>query len=58
MDEVKKPKKPMIYYYAVVMLAVMLLNLFAVPALNAKEVKEVDYATFMKATENHEISEV
>ncbi|MBR2759824.1 MAG: ATP-dependent zinc metalloprotease FtsH [Solobacterium sp.] len=54
----KKPKKPMIYYYAIVMLIVMLLNLFAVPALNAQQVKEVDYATFMKATENHEVAEV
>ena len=58
MDEIKKPKKPMIYYYAIVMLIVMLLNLFAVPALNAKQVKEVDYAAFMKATENHEVAEV
>ena len=58
MDEIKKPKKPMIYYYAIVMLIVMLLNLFAVPALNAQQVKEVDYATFMKATENHEVAEV
>ncbi|MBR2793896.1 MAG: ATP-dependent zinc metalloprotease FtsH [Solobacterium sp.] len=54
----KKPKKPMIYYYAIVMLIVMLLNLFAVPALNAQQVKEVDYAAFMKATENHEVAEV
>ncbi len=48
----------MIYYYAIVMLAIMLLNLFAFPALNRAEIKEVDYATFMKATENHEIKEV
>ena len=58
MNEVNKPKKPLIYYYAVVMLALALLNLFAIPALNRKEVKEVDYGTFMKMTENQEIKEV
>ena len=58
MNEVDKPKKPMIYYYAIVLLITMLVNLFMIPAINRAEVKEVDYGTFMKATEAHEIKEV
>lgn len=48
----------MIYYYAIVLLITMLVNLFMIPAINRAEVKEVDYGTFMKATEAHEIKEV
>ena len=58
MNEVNKPKKPLIYYYAIVILSLALLNLFAIPAMNQREIKEVDYGTFMKATENQEIKEV
>ena len=58
MNQVDKPKKPLIYYYAVVMLAIALLNLFLIPSMNQKEIRKVDYGTFMKATENHEIKEV
>ena len=54
MNEVNKPKKPLIYYYAIVILSLALLNLFAIPAMNQREIKEVDYGTFMKATENQE----
>ncbi len=58
MNQVDKPKKPLIYYYAIVLLAIALLNLFAIPALNQRQIQEVDYGTFMKATENQEIKEV
>ncbi len=58
MEKIDKPKKPMIYYYAVVILILALLNLFAIPALRQKEVIEVDYGTFMAATENSQIKEV
>ena len=58
MNEVNKPKKPLIYYYAIVILSLALLNLFAIPAMNQRQIKEVDYGTFMKATENQEIKEV
>ena len=51
MNEVDKPKKPMIYYYAIVLLITMLVNLFMIPAINRAEVKEVDYGTFMTMTE-------
>ncbi|MCR5230196.1 MAG: ATP-dependent zinc metalloprotease FtsH [Solobacterium sp.] len=53
-----KPKKPMIYYYAVVILVLALLNLFAIPALRQKKVTEVDYGTFMAATVESRIKEV
>ncbi|MBQ9327101.1 MAG: ATP-dependent zinc metalloprotease FtsH [Solobacterium sp.] len=58
MDQINKPKKPLIYYYAVVMLVLALLNLFAVPAMNKAQVTEVDYGTFMKATQDQLIKEV
>ncbi len=58
MNEVNKPKKPLIFYYAVVLLILALMNLFAIPALNRAEIKEVDYGTFMKMTEEHQIKEV
>ena len=58
MNEVNKPKKPMIYYYAIVLLVMMLVNLFMIPAIHRAEVKEVDYGTFMKATEAQQIKEV
>ena len=48
----------MIYYYAIVLLVMMLVNLFMIPAINRAEVKEVDYGTFMKATETQQIKEV
>ncbi len=58
MEKIDKPKKPMIYYYAVVILVLALLNLFAIPALRQKKVTEVDYGTFMAATVESRIKEV
>jgi len=55
MKEVKSPKKPLIYYYCVVMLVLMLFNFFAMPWLIRSRVREVDYGTFMTMTENNEI---
>ena len=51
-------KKPIIYYYAIVTLIVMMFNLFLFPNLQNREVKEVNYSTFIKETENNEIKEV
>ena len=51
MNEVKKPKKPLIYYYAIVMLALMLINTLIVPLFAQQRVTEVDYGTFMSMTE-------
>ena len=58
MNEVKNPKKPMMYYYAIVILVILALNFLAVPWLSQRQVKEVDYGTFMTMTENQEIGRV
>ncbi len=58
MNEVKKPKKPLLFYYAIAMLVVMLFNLIMMPWFAKRQIKEVDYGTFMTMTENKEIGEV
>ena len=55
MNEVKRPKKPLIYYYGIICLALILFNLLALPTLSERQIKEVDYGTFMTMTENREI---
>ena len=58
MNEVKQPKKPLVYYYGIVMLLMMLFNFLAVPWFMQRQVKEVDYGTFMEMVENKEIGSV
>lgn len=58
MKEVKSPKKPLIYYYAIALLAVLVFNLFVGPMLMRSQVNEVDYGTFMKMTEEKQIGKV
>ena len=58
MNEVKRPKKPLIYYYGIICLALILFNLLAMPILSERQIKEVDYGTFMSMTENGEIGRV
>ena len=58
MNEVKQPKKPLAYYYFVVLLCVMLFNFLLMPMLAARQVKEVDYGTFMTMTEEKNIGQV
>ncbi len=58
MDEVKTPKRPLIFYYGIALLIILLLNTFAVPWLMERQVKETDYGTFMRMTENKEIGRV
>ena len=48
----------MMYYYAIVILVILALNFLAVPWLSQRQVKEVDYGTFMTMTENQEIGRV
>jgi len=55
MNEVKKPKKPLIYYYSIVMLLILLFNLLVVPMISKGTVKEVDYGTFMTMTLDEDI---
>ncbi len=58
MNEVKKPHKPLIFYYCIVVLALLLFNLLAMPYINGGQVKEVDYGTFMSMTESGDIGRV
>ena len=58
MKEIKNPKRPLVYYAIVAMLAVLLFNLLAVPAMANAAVKEVDYGTFMDMTEKGDIGKV
>ena len=58
MKEVKTPKKPLIYYYSIVLLVLMLFNFLAVPYLAQRQIKEVDYGTFMDMTESQKIGQV
>ena len=58
MNEVKSPKKPLIYYYMIVVLLVLLFNLLAMPWLAEHQIKEVDYNTFVSMTEKNEIGHV
>lgn len=58
MNEVKTPKKPLLYYYSIVLLLLILFNFLAMPRLAERQVKEVDYGTFMTMAENKEIGQV
>ena len=55
MNEVKSPKKPLLYYYLLVMLVLLLFNLLAMPWISEHQIKEVDYNTFVSMTEKGEI---
>ena len=55
MQEAKTPKKPLIFYYLVISLIMILFNLLVMPALMSHQVKEVDYGTFMTMTEQQDI---
>ena len=58
MNEVKSPKKPLLYYYFVAMLLVMLFNFIAMPWMAEHQIKEVDYNTFVTMTEQGEVGRV
>ena len=58
MQEVKSPKKPLLYYYGVVLLVLLVFNLIVTPLLLKEEVTEVDYGTFMSMTEEKNIGQV
>ena len=58
MNEVKRPKRPLIYYYGVIVLILLLFNLLALPKLSQWQVVEVDYGTFMSMTEDGQIGRV
>ena len=58
MREVKTPKKPLLYYYIIAMLVLLLFNLLAMPWLTEHQIREVDYNTFITMTEQKEIGQV
>ena len=58
MNEVKSPKKPLLYYYLIALLIVMLFNLLAMPWLSEHQIRDVDYNTFVSMTEQGKIGQV
>ena len=58
MNEVKTPKKPLIAYYCIVILLLLLFNMLVMPMISQRQVKEVDYNTFMEMTYNDNIGKV
>ncbi|EET62267.1 ATP-dependent metallopeptidase HflB [Marvinbryantia formatexigens DSM 14469] len=58
MKEVKNPKKPLIYYYGIVLLVLFLFNLIVTPLLMQRQITEVDYGTFMSMIEEKNIGNV
>ena len=58
MNTVKSPKKPLIFYYLLVMVALILFNALLMPNISEMRIQEVDYGTFISMTENQEIGEV
>ena len=58
MNEVKTPKKPLIYYYVIMMLILLLFNFLAMPWIAQRQIQEVDYGTFMQMAKDKEIGRV
>ena len=58
MNEVKKPKKSILFYYAIGIAVIFILNLLIMPNVRERSIKEVDYGTFISMTEKQEIEKV
>ena len=58
MKEVKSPKKPLIYYYGIVLLIILLFNLLVTPLMSHQQVEEVDYGTFMDMIDEKDVGTV
>ena len=58
MKEVKSPKKPLLYYYSIVLIVILLFNWIVSPLLMQAQVEETDYGTFMRMIEEKNIGEV
>ena len=58
MEQVKRPKKPLIFYYTIVLIILILFNIIAMPYIKEKQIKDVDYGTFISMTEKKEIKKV
>lgn len=55
MNEIKKPKKSIYYFYGIMMLVIVLFNFLVMPWFTERQIKDVDYGTFIDMTENKEI---
>jgi len=58
MEQVKRPKKPLMFYYTIVLIILILFNIIAMPYIKEKQIKDVDYGTFISMTEKKEIKKV
>ena len=58
MNEVKSPKKPLLYYYTIVLILLLVFNFVAMPWISEHQIKEVDYNTFINMVDNGEVSTV
>jgi len=58
MKEVRPPKRPLIFYYCVAMLILLLFNFLAMPWMARQQIQEVDYGTFMDMAENQDLGQV
>ena len=58
MNEVKQPKKPLVYYYGIVLILLLVFNWLVMPMIADAKIKEVDYGTFMSMTEQKDIGRV
>ncbi len=58
MNEVKSPKKPMMYYYTIALILLLVFNFVAMPWISEHQIKEVDYNTFINMVDNGEVSAV
>ena len=58
MNEVKTPKKPLIYYYGIVLIGLLLFNSLVMPWIMEQQIHKVDYGTFIRKTEENQISQV
>ena len=58
MNEVKSPKKPMMYYYTIALILLLVFNFVAMPWISEHQIKEVDYNTFINMVDNGEVSTV
>ncbi len=58
MKEVKPPKKPLLYYYGIILVVILILNSFIFPAIFQKQVKDVDYGTFLTMVEEGNVEKV
>ncbi len=58
MNEVKSPKKPLVYYYTIALILLLVFNFVAMPWISEHQIKEVDYNTFINMVDKGEVSAV